>query len=65
MEKVVQGVAWVLRVKNLVKVKTEVLDGGKDTLPLLSQGLKSYEQHPKASQETQYLFLSSSCRPLG
>lgn len=51
--------------KNLVKVKTEVLDGGKDVLTFLSQGLTNYEQHPKASQETQYLFLSNSCRPLG
>lgn len=55
----------MLRVKNLVRVKTEVLGRGKDVLPLLSQGLKNYEQHPKASQETQYLFPSNSCRPLG
>lgn len=55
----------MFRIKNLVKVKTEVLDGGKDELPLLSQGLKNYEQHPKASQETQYLFLSNNYRPLG
>lgn len=49
MEKVVQGFMWVLRLENLVKVRTEVLDGEKDVLPLLSQGLKNYEQHPKAS----------------
>lgn len=65
MENVVQGVAWVHRVKNLVKMKTKVLDGEKDVLPFLSQGLKNYKHCTKASLQTQYLFLSNSCRPLG
>ena len=58
MEKVVQVVAWVLRVKNLLKVflKTAVLDGEKDALAIFSQSLKNWEQHPKAGQGTWYLF---------
>lgn len=55
----------MLRVKNLVKVKTEVQDGGKGVLQFLSQGLKNFEPHPNASQETQSLFLSNNFRPLG
>lgn len=43
MEKVVQVVAWVPKVKNLLKVflKTAVLDGEKDALAIFSQGLKN------------------------
>lgn len=65
--KVVQVVAWVLRVKNPLKafLKTEVMDGEKDAVAIFSQGLKNYEQHPKAGQETQLSVLSNSCRPLG
>lgn len=46
------------RVKNLLEVflKTVVIDGDKDAMKVFSQGLKNYEQHPKDSQETWYLF---------
>lgn len=45
----VQIVAWVPRVKNMLKVflKTAVIDGEKNTLAIFSQDLKNYEQHPK------------------
>lgn len=55
----------MLRIKILVKAKTEVLEDGKDVFLLLSEGLQKYNQHPKASQETLHVFLSNSCRPLG
>lgn len=54
----VQVVAWMPRVKNMLKgfLKTVVIDGKKNALAIFSQGLKNNKQHPKASQETWYLF---------